>query len=94
MSLPLRRLDWEQIGTRRRTRKGGPHSIARIVRVSALDVEPDDPYDILAGRLTEFHPNTVVERLFVNDSFADEVDAYVEGQRQREREEAAREAGA
>lgn len=78
---------------RREVRERTRLSVAHIVRISTPDVEPDDPHDILTGRLTERHPNTAVERLFVNDSFADEVDAFVETQRQREREEAAQEAG-
>jgi len=33
-----------------------------------------------------------ISGLFVNDSFAEEVDAYIRAERQRERDEAAREA--
>lgn len=92
MSLPLHSLDYEETGTQSRTERCGALSVARIARISTSNAAPDAPYGILTGRLAERHPNDVVERLFVNDSFADEVDAYVEAQRKREREEAAQEA--
>ncbi len=93
MALSLHRLDYTEGKLRRRKPRSGAPSVARIVRLSAPAAALDEPYDILTGRLTESHPNTFVEGLFVNDSFADEVDAFVEAQRQREREEAAHEAG-
>jgi hypothetical protein len=86
-------LSHEKSSGRRVKRGRGALSVARIAQIGAPDVEPDEPHEILASRLIELHPHAAVERLFVNDSFAGEVDAFIEAQRQREREEAAREAG-
>jgi hypothetical protein len=45
-------------------------------------VEARGEHDLLAA----------IAGLFVNDSFAEEVDAYIQAERQRERDEAAKEA--
>ena len=53
----------------------------------------DDAAQSAAERLAETNPYLAAAGMFADDSFAAEVAAYITAQREREREEAGREAG-
>ncbi len=58
----------------------------------ASEAITDDPQNALVSARRAPDLLDAISDLFVNDSFAEEVDAYIRAERQRERDEAAREA--
>jgi len=60
-------------------RTAEPHDADKPASVTVPQRDKQNPYLAFAG-------------IFADDSFADEVDAYIAAERQRERDEAAREA--
>jgi hypothetical protein len=53
-----------------------------------------EPASLATGTPAERNPYLAAAGMFADDSFADEVDAYIAAQRERERQDAAREADA
>lgn len=67
---------------------------ARATAQAASVGDTDADARRVAGLQGEANPYLAAAGMFADDSFADEVDAYIAAQRAREREEAARGAGA
>lgn len=70
------------------------HAVSGVARGEGVAVSPAGPDDrgIRDDARAETNLYDRISGLFVDDSFAEDVDAYIQAERQRERDEAARKA--
>ena len=69
-------------------------SIVHIAQVAVPKVLPDDTENILSGILADPNPYLAFVGMSLDSPFRAEVDAFIDAERQREHDEAAREASA